>query len=254
MSDNNARAGPPSPLFVSDSESEPEVEVLSGQSLKETAYRVYHDLWHEFYTWEQESSVAALAYLSRGPPYSCPPPLPESYGVWRRTEFAAEDDVEWFTIEDINPDTTERTRVIVGTEPVRNPGWKGYPRYTMCSPASRNLLGADDDNTRAPFASYADDKTFDLRTFLKGFTDFAWQNDFCDPDCQFIVGCVYFLYISDRYLVDVIQLDVARRLHFRHNISIEEIDSLGIFAVPLRQRDTSGPGPGLIFSASQRQV
>ncbi|KAF8964964.1 hypothetical protein BDZ97DRAFT_1700000 [Flammula alnicola] len=103
-----------------------------------------------------------------------------------------------------------------------------YPRYSACTPSSKNVIG--EPHVRARFAPFADDQDFDLEGYLIHFEDFMWQNDFPDPD------------------LEMIQIEVARRLHFKHNFSFDEIDHLDILTFRLRETNSKG----LIWNSAQR--
>ncbi|KAF8952910.1 hypothetical protein BDZ97DRAFT_1680444 [Flammula alnicola] len=105
-----------------------------------------------------------------------------------------------------------------------------YPRYSACTPSSKNVTVIGEPHVRARFAPFADDEKFDLDTYLTHFEDFMWQNEFPDPD------------------LEMIQIEVARRLHFKHNFTFDEIDNLGILTFRLRETNSEG----LIWYSAQR--
>jgi hypothetical protein len=64
-----------------------------------------------------------------------------------------------------------------------------------------------------------------------------------------------FLFSRIRHLtnnpVDVIELEVAHRLHFDHGIAIDDIDATNIFSMPLQDQEGFN---GLIHKAAQRDL
>ncbi|KAF8172666.1 hypothetical protein BJ912DRAFT_993589 [Pholiota molesta] len=115
------------------------------------------------------------------------------------------DPEEWATVEDTDPQTGSSTQVTISWEALHVTRWKPYPRYTVCTPASRNVKRDED-------------------------LDFAWQNDYLDPD------------------LEMIEMEVSRRLLYKHNFSIEDVDSLDILTHPLRETNKSG----IIWYSRQR--
>ncbi|KDR78331.1 hypothetical protein GALMADRAFT_155285 [Galerina marginata CBS 339.88] len=202
----------------------------------ETAYRVYHDLWEEFYSWESEYCLQTISKLSRFPNKPAPSLPDESFSKFTKPNVASNQDAQWFTIQDYDPNSSG-SRILttaVCSDPtsykIGNTGWQPYARYTSCTPASRNVLAISDVHARAHFAPYADDAQFDQAEYLKEFEDFMWQNNFIDPD------------------LEMIQLEATRRLYYIHKFTFSDIDKLGIFAFPMRKTSAEG----LIWYSAQR--
>ncbi|PBK76499.1 SET domain-containing protein [Armillaria solidipes] len=82
-----------------------------------------------------------------------------------------------------------------------------------------------------PFVPFADDPTFPLVEYAKRYESFEWQVDFVDPD------------------VEVIEIEVARRLHCEFGLSLNAIDELKIIR-PMRLSHDSG----LIWDTFQRDM
>jgi hypothetical protein len=157
----------------------------------ELAYRVFYDLWKDFYDWELTYCINTLSQLSQSP-YFTPSILPMAYqhAHWKMPVYDPE---EWATVDDTDPQTGSSTQVTISWEALHVTRWKPYPRYTVCTPASRNVKRDEDLVLRSRYAPFADDRDFDIPNFLRRFKDFAWQNDYLDPDCK---CALYFVYWS----------------------------------------------------------
>ncbi|KAJ3881094.1 hypothetical protein F5051DRAFT_501398 [Lentinula edodes] len=108
--------------------------------------------------------------------------------------------------------------------------------YYCCAPASRNMEELEFSN----FVPHADAPGFDLDEFLAWDEDardpfsFPWQN-LEDPDR------------------DIIDVEVARILHYKHQFSFQEIDKLGLLRLTLRGPN-GNPESGLLWMNSQRET
>ena len=170
---------------------------------RETAQRVYDDTRAEFYTWSEEHARTTIARLTRPchrPPLPLPEPDPEQ--KWPRqalflpdSDSSSEGDAQtiYFDVDEFHPFTgTQHTHVRTASSVIRAKPFSPYPRYTMCTPASRSVpmrLGTTEPSTggggaplRAAYAPFADDASFDVRGYLEKFDDLAWQRDMRDPD------------------------------------------------------------------------
>ncbi|KAI0738354.1 hypothetical protein C8Q80DRAFT_1208481 [Daedaleopsis nitida] len=96
-----------------------------------------------------------------------------------------------------------------------------YPPYESCTPVSRNILHGDDPNSMA-FLPLADDPDFDKEFYLSTHKSLAWQEPYRDSDALEIV------------------LETARRLHYEHGLSMEEIDETGVLPLTLCTRSVVG--------------
>lgn len=146
----------------------------------ETAYRVYNDLWNDFYDWERDYCEKALSSISRLSPRTNNLP---NHSTVESNYFPTHDDVEYFVMEDSDPRTGRVTSSILAAEPFLVERWDPHPRYNTCTSISRNVPAIPVDGySRISFIPLADDENFDFENYLEDFEDFKWQNDFIDPD------------------------------------------------------------------------
>ncbi|GAW00897.1 histone-lysine n-methyltransferase ezh1-like [Lentinula edodes] len=109
--------------------------------------------------------------------------------------------------------------------------------YYCCAPASQNM---EELEFFTNFVPHADAPEFDLDEFLAWDEDardsfsFPWQN-LEDPDR------------------DIIDVEVARILHYKHQFTFKEIDKLGLLRLSLRGPNDN-PESGLIWMNSQRET
>ncbi|KAJ4488788.1 hypothetical protein C8J55DRAFT_547770, partial [Lentinula edodes] len=109
--------------------------------------------------------------------------------------------------------------------------------YYCCAPASQNM---EEVEFFSNFVPHADAPEFDLHEFLawdedaRGSFSFPWQN-LEDPDR------------------DIIDVEVARILHYKHQFTFKEIDKLGLLRLSLRGPNDN-PESGLIWMNSQRET
>ncbi|KAJ3850595.1 hypothetical protein EV368DRAFT_66475 [Lentinula lateritia] len=108
--------------------------------------------------------------------------------------------------------------------------------YYCCAPASQNMEEQEFSN----FVPHADAPEFNLDEFLAWDEDardslsFPWQN-LEDPD------------------QDIIDVEVARILHYKHQFTFKEIDKLGLLRLSLRGPNDN-PESGLLWMNSQRET
>ncbi|KAJ3868872.1 hypothetical protein EV359DRAFT_60325 [Lentinula novae-zelandiae] len=108
--------------------------------------------------------------------------------------------------------------------------------YHCCAPASQNMEELEFSN----FIPHADAPEFDLKEFLTWDGDardslpFPWQN-LEDPDR------------------DIIDVEVARILHYKHQFTFKEIDKLELLRLSLRGPNNN-PESGLLWMNSQRET
>ncbi|KIM45374.1 hypothetical protein M413DRAFT_442043 [Hebeloma cylindrosporum] len=211
--------------------SEPEiidVDEIDRQQQRDYAYDVYLEVSKSFYTWEREDASQALAGLARNHTKrkSSRRPFPTHDLQYQEGEKRIP-----FTVEKWTSHSHEKQSITSEPILVVAQGWDPYPQYTACTPTSTSLSGPPNPHLRASFAPYADDVRFKLEPFLADFEDFAWQNDFPDPDSE------------------LIQLEVVRRLVFHEKkFSYNDIDELQIFPFPVRENNRAG----LVSYALQR--
>ncbi|KAJ3918372.1 hypothetical protein F5877DRAFT_79075 [Lentinula edodes] len=109
--------------------------------------------------------------------------------------------------------------------------------YYCCAPASQNM---EELEFFTNFVPHADAPEFDLDEFLAWDEDardsfsFPWQN-LEDPDR------------------DIIDVEVARILHYKHQFTFKEIDKLGLLRLSLRGPNDN-PESGLLWMNSQRET
>jgi hypothetical protein len=163
----------------------------------DTASRLLNDLWNVFYSWEYNYCYNVLASLEA----SDQQPLPDVPAAVIGTpwEFCATfpsaeliDDVYW-ELEDADVDSTVRhpcQPISVQRHSTAGAGLnarvvplEAYPSYTSCTPSSRNILVKDLRHVRAQFPQFPDNPNFNVIEYLRDFEDFAWQNNYDDPDC-----------------------------------------------------------------------
>ncbi|KAG7452006.1 uncharacterized protein BT62DRAFT_915773 [Guyanagaster necrorhizus] len=213
------------------------------------ALSVYKQVFDEFYAWEQADTRTYIQYLAANAES-------DDGEEWDDDFFKFDDHLPsvmdegddnddcGFLVQSFDPDGSIRDRRKVPCVEIqaRIPLEFQHPlKYEMCTPDSKNAGQSTSFNSDEvlSFIPYADDEAFPLEEFLnpenlKPFRNFAWQTeDFKDPD------------------VDVIELEVARRLHYGDlGLPLSTIDTLGIL------HDKVGvPGPsGLLWEASQRDI
>ncbi|KAK0434001.1 hypothetical protein EV421DRAFT_2023230 [Armillaria borealis] len=214
----------------------------------DAALSVYKQVFDEFYAWEQDDTRTYIQYLTA----DAQSDDGEQWGddFFKVDEHLSsmmaeddDDDDHSFLIRSFDLDGSIRDHYEVPCVEiqVRIPLEFQHPlKYEMCTPDSRNGQSTSFDSDEVLcFIPYADDEAFPLEEFLnpenlKPFRNFAWQTEnFKDPD------------------VDVIELEVARRLHYGElRLSLSTIDTLGI----LRSK-VGAPGPSsLLWEAAQRDI
>ncbi|KAF8653405.1 hypothetical protein AX16_003948 [Volvariella volvacea WC 439] len=178
---------------------------------RELVIHVLREVWEEFYKWKREDSIYHLSSLNAKEPRD-----PPSLGVTGTTSvhpvdfsaFDSDDDefvVETYDRDSPTPTDVKRVKPVQITVP---DCIQPYPRYEFCTPLSRNISL---ENTRyVPFVPYYDDPSFPIREYLKHFDGLAWEKDFKNPD------------------TDLIALEAMRRLHYGHDMTLSQIDELGI--------------------------
>lgn len=170
----------------------PEIEPVDSHT-RGIGLSVYKETWDEFYRWEQDECRRALDSLAISE-LSSPPFNPQSIHDLDYTGSSFDFDFEAFNSDsNLDTETFTREEFDVHENSVRYSTltcftqkamqMKGYPRYEMCTPASRNY--ARDpfyEQNQAPFVPYADDMNFKFEEHLDPFDEFSWQVDFVDPD------------------------------------------------------------------------
>lgn len=214
----------------------------------QTAYRVYQDLWNDFYTWQLKYCTETISSLSKPIiPLDYIPLHPHASASYESTK---EDEYgEWFSIQDWDPVSSTQSDTMVFSKTIMADGsgsFGPYPRYSSCTPSSINFSYAEDVCGAAPFIPFADNVEFKIKQFLENFREVGWQTRLFDPDRWYHISLFECLLIC--FLDEIIVLEVARRLHYTHEFSYADIDKLRIFHKPLR----SGDRQGLLWDTSQR--
>ncbi|SJL15724.1 uncharacterized protein ARMOST_19228 [Armillaria ostoyae] len=214
----------------------------------DAALSVYKQVFDEFYAWEQDDTRTYIQYLTADAQSDDGEPWGDDFFKVddHLSSMMAEDDDNddrSFLIRSFDLDGSIRDHYEVPCVEiqVRIPLEFQHPlKYEMCTPDSRNGQSTSFDSDEVLcFIPYADDEAFPLEEFLnpenlKPFRNFAWQTEgFKDPD------------------VDVIELEVARRLHYGElRLSLSTIDTLGIL-----HSKVGAPGPSnLLWEAAQRDI
>ncbi|KAK0433986.1 hypothetical protein EV421DRAFT_2088240 [Armillaria borealis] len=197
-----------------------------------------NDVIHQFYAWEQEDAHARILSLAV-----------DGGGDDNDDEFdvSSENNAQ---VSDVDSEVTGETFSVWSYDEGGVPTLSGtvscieipvpedfepHPPYLACTPASRSVEKESYDMTLSaeclPFVPFADDPTFPLVEYAKRYESFEWQVDFVDPD------------------VEVIEIEVARRLHCEFGLSLNAIDELKIIR-PMRLSHDSG----LIWDTFQRDM
>ncbi|KAK0233935.1 hypothetical protein IW262DRAFT_1290853 [Armillaria fumosa] len=225
----------------------------------DAALSAYKQVFDEFYAWEQDDTRTYIQYLTADA-------QSDDGEQWGDDFFKVDDHSSSMLVEDDdNEDLSflirsfdrdgsirDHYKVPCVEIQVRIPLEFQHPlKYEMCTPDSRNGQSTSFDSDEVLcFIPYADDEAFPLEEFLnpedlKPFRKFAWQTkNFEDPD-----GIP--LSMIDWHSVDVIELEVARRLHYGDlRLSLSTIDTLGIL-----HSKVGVPGPStLLWEAAQRDI
>jgi hypothetical protein len=137
------------------------------------------------------------------------------------------------------------------------PDFEPHPPYESCTPSVQTIaprMGSApyEEFSIAPYIPYADDPNWNVRTYLHPFEKFAWET-LADPDGKrfqlFFELAHASSLIATAMIVEVIQFEVLRRLHFGHGLSLEDIDITDVLP-QLRQSNRFG----LIYEMTQRCV
>ena len=146
-----------------------------------TAYKVYQDLWSEFYNWERLFCQQNLEGLSKSVihPRSRFHHAGEMYDL---PSFSSSEE-DFFTYEDISFDSTVSTKFTFSPNPkiIQSQTLEPSAGYTACTAISTNIIQKDDPASLS-FAPHADDPLFALDDYLSHAGWFTWQFDFKDPD------------------------------------------------------------------------
>ncbi|KAK0233918.1 hypothetical protein IW262DRAFT_1290839 [Armillaria fumosa] len=204
---------------------------------RDVALSTRNDVFHQFYAWEQEDAHARILSLA----VDGDDDEDEEFDVSLENSAWLFDADAGTTGETFSVRSYDEGGVptLSGTVPyIEIPipeDFESHPPYLACSPASRSIEKESYDMTLSaeclPFLPFADNPTFPLAEYAKRYESFEWQVDFVDPD------------------VEVIEIEVARRLHCEVGLSLNAIDELKIIR-PMRLSHDSG----LIWDTFQRDM
>ncbi|KAG7451988.1 uncharacterized protein BT62DRAFT_274737 [Guyanagaster necrorhizus] len=203
---------------------------------REVVLSTRSDVFDQFYVWEQEEARAHIQSLAvddgdddGGFDVSFENKVPIS-------EADSEATGEIFSVwscDDQGVPTSSSTVFCI--EITVSGDFEPHPPYLACTPASRSAEKESFDMTLSaeslPFIPFADDPSFPLAEYLGNYESFEWQVDFVDPD------------------VEVLEIEVARRLHCEFGLSLDTIDELKIMR-PMRISHESG----LVWDTFQRDM
>ena len=154
------------------------------------AFRVYEDVWNEFNKWKSEDCKQQLHLLQKPlPPREVVEATRKMTSAFRMGEPG---DVEIIylcdTEDDIPLEAGGATVLTCKTVPLKPPNNfnKPHPRYEFCTPSVQSITlhvesAASDELEVMPFVPYADDPTFNARSYLRQYVHFAWEY-LADPD------------------------------------------------------------------------
>ncbi|KAF5351187.1 hypothetical protein D9756_008181 [Leucocoprinus leucothites] len=106
-----------------------------------------------------------------------------------------------------------------------------HPRYFSCTATTNNSPPLTQKSDGLAFSPFEDDLVFDHHRYLMSSPSFDWQADFVDPD------------------VEVVQHEVARRLHYELGLSFSQINKLKILTNVRKTHES-----GLVWDTSQRDL
>jgi len=209
--------------------------------------RIYQEVWDEFYAWEQDYCRQTLRGLAKTPKRQNV--IPE--------HSDAQTIISSVPTTSLDPDCTRVTIFSLdGDFQTENqscptyvfPTMEAIKPYEACTFSHKNLYIADEDCEKIPFVPFADNPRFPVGEYMNIYEDIGWETQ-KDPDCK--LSDFMTLFISDGDLVEVISAEAARRLHFAHSMSFQDIDDTGMLPVPIMER----PGKkGLLQIFTQRYV
>ncbi|KAM5545791.1 hypothetical protein V8D89_000829 [Ganoderma adspersum] len=191
---------------------------MASRAGKQAVKKQFEDVLHEYYTWEPIYCSEKIASLAVFTPMVASttdfdmmvhPIAPKEIKPETRNVSDAAQEVSFtrYIVHDSDLLEVELVRADIIDTAVTLP--TPYPSYESCTPTVRNILHGDDPHAMS-FLPFADDPSFDPTDYVLDHKCLAWQEGSRDTDLLEIV------------------LETARRLHFGHGMSIEEIDDTGI--------------------------
>lgn len=216
---------------------------------------VFRSVWSDFYAWEQEYCRDAIQRLAAST-------------VNARVRIHDEDSPQDVRSEDFEPHfdshSAEEFEIVdyTATDPPTVTRLSAHaaqvdaaldippaPAYDSCTPSNRNIFTGDDP-PYMQFMPFSDDPRFDHEDHAWNFKGFAWQRTEHDPDSKSGFGSSHALSAYIASLVDIIILEVARRLHWDLEMSLEDIDETTV--LPQKLASTVGK-TGFITKTRQRR-
>uniref|UniRef100_A0A0W0F565 SET domain-containing protein n=2 Tax=Moniliophthora roreri TaxID=221103 RepID=A0A0W0F565_MONRR len=222
----------------------------------ETGRKEYATVWREFYSWEPQYCRDTMASLRAIELRHARPVLSPNQLTTCNNPFSSSPAAELCTITslDSNGHIMDHETLFCAPAVLELPrrSIPIVPRYTFCTPLSRSIRHHNDDSERdvVPFIPYADDPQFSIIAYLRNFKHgLQWQKrnspvNLNNPD------------------LDMVEAEVARRLHFEAQLDYSSIDQMHLFFnrtcfnfcgseddfVHLRHKNKSG----LIWLSNQR--
>ncbi|KIJ93295.1 hypothetical protein K443DRAFT_403059 [Laccaria amethystina LaAM-08-1] len=206
--------------------STPQGENPNVDSLAETVdlvCRVSETVSSEFYAWDINYCQETLRSLLVKAPTSHRYPTKDTEvahaqkarkGKGRSRPKRAEEEFEILEITD-GPEGC--TSTIVPVEVVElDEALKPHPSYEACTPLMRSICVGDDPHLM-PFMPFSDDPEFDYMSYNEQHKFFLWQIPNRDPDLEVIV------------------VEIARRLHSEYQLSMEAIDKVAVLPLQLNR-------------------
>jgi len=254
------------PLETHDPAPSPNSDDERIQENRTLAFSVYKEVWDEFNKWKVEDCKQQLRLLEQPlPPQNIAESTKRLASAFRTDSDGSEPgDVEIIYIcdtedEDDIPVNMSSATVLTYEDVFLKlpPDFKPHPPYESCTAsvqtiALREANAVFEENGIAPFIPYADGLNWNVRMYLNQFESFAWER-LADPDCKWFHLSFELAHagslIGAAMIVEVIQFEVLRRLHFGHGLSLEDIDVTGVLPES-RQSNRYG----LIYQMTQRCV
>ncbi|EDR03302.1 uncharacterized protein LACBIDRAFT_307384 [Laccaria bicolor S238N-H82] len=210
--------------FLSDQTDEHQEELDFAQK-RSYAEEVYRGVYTEFFAWEQEECRRTLISLRTTTPKILR--LPRVSTSYHPSQVTIVEGSEKFYFDDLVDDSNSFQASCLTIKAAK---WSPCPRYFSCTPISQNTQRDTVQDCTLPFVPYADDPNFPVFDYLENFSEFAWQEEFKDPD------------------MEEIQSEAVRRLIFGpHKFTLQDVDDLGFFSLT---RVTNSFG--LLWDTTQR--
>lgn len=226
-----------------------DVEALRIQTIE----RAYHEVWNEFYSWEQEYCTQTLASLapqqleSDDFDYAFEPDL-ESMDVDAGDvlDAANQDTAHPFTLyewDDTGLCTRRSVHARTTATRARLQTFTEHRQYESCTPTNGNMLiNKSYEDVACPFIPYSDDAQFNARSHLSWFYSVSWQEEWRDPDCARMSALLAYRSIDPRFspAITIAAATIQRLTRwFREadntpiEIYCDDIDRAGIFTIPV---------------------